>query len=281
MKVETFYPQNSILREHIEYYYFLKTNSSDFNDNYYAFPNTLQSLNIHKNAECEIKPHFTGVFESTKNNYLTIVQGRYELPLLVNLKGKLDKVTIIFKPLGLNHFINSSFKQVAGTDSQVFTEWESLNYKKFLYEFYKIPEQVKRVDLLEDFLLTQYQSFKEAETLQIILDRLTDFDNEYSIEEIAASLSINPRTLSRLFNKHLGISPIGFKKIARFRHSLKNKIFSDQLKTLTEIGYESNFYDQAYFVKIYKSLTGNNPSKFFNSIEKLADNQLIFEFINK
>ena len=110
---------------------------------------------------------------------------------------------------------------------------------------------------------------------------LSDLENDYSINEIAGALSINTRKLNRLFDAHLGINPIAFKKIIRFRHSLKNKLFSSHFKTLTEIGYESNFYDQSYFVKIYKNLTGKNPSKFFNSIEKLADNQLIFEFINK
>lgn len=135
--------------------------------------------------------------------------------------------------------------------------------------------------LLEAFLLTIYKPFKEEEIFQKALNQLTDFENEYSIEEIARSISLNVRTFNRLFDKHVGISPVGFKKIARFRHSMKNKLFSNRFKTLTEIGYESNFYDQSYFNKIYKNITGKNPSKFFNSVEKLADDQLIFEFLNK
>ena len=117
--------------------------------------------------------------------------------------------------------------------------------------------------------------------MQTALNQLTNFENETSIEEIAQSLSLNIRTFNRLFHRHFGISPVAFRKIARFRHSMKNKLFSDKFKTLTEIGYESNFYDQSYFINIYKNLTGNNPSKFFESIEKLADDRLIFKFIKK
>ncbi len=281
MNLQTFYPQNSVLKQHIEYYYFLKTDSPDFNSTYYAFPNTLQALNIHKNASCEIKPNFTKIYESQENKYLTIAQGFYDLPLLVNLKGRLDKITIVFKPLGLNHFIEKSLKEAAGNDSQIFADWESENYTKFLDDFYETTELHERINLLEKFLQAQYQPFAEAEILQKVLDLLTGFNDEYSMEEIAARVSVKTRTLNRLFDKNFGISPIAFRKIARFRHSLKNKIFNTQFKTLTEIGYESNFYDQSYFVKMYKNLTGNNPSKFFNSIEKLADNQLIFEFISK
>ena len=281
LHVETFYPQNPLLKNYVEYFYFLKSDEPEFNKTYYAFPNILQSFNIHKNAECEIKPHFTGISENQKNKYFTIVQGYYEQPLLVNLKGRLDKVTIVFKPLGLNHFINSRFKEIAGKPSRVFTDWDGGEYTDFLEAFYQTKDNKKRVNRLEGFLLSKFKTFGEKEILQEALNGLTDFGNERSIEKIAQSLNLNVRTFNRLFDKHFGISPVAFKKIARFRHSMKNKLFSEQVKTLTAIGYESNFYDQSYFIKMYKNLTGNNPSKFFNSIEKLANDQLIFEFINK
>ncbi len=129
--------------------------------------------------------------------------------------------------------------------------------------------------------LSKFKTLDEEDILQKAVNGLTDFENERSIEKIAQGITLNVRTFNRLFDKHIGISPVAFKKIARFRYSMKNKLFSDRVKTLTAIGNESNFYDQSYFIKMYKSLTGNNPSKFFNSIEKLADDQLIFEFINK
>jgi len=282
MQIDTLYPTSPILKRHIEYYYFLKTNSSDFNNTYYSFPNTLQSFNIHKNASCEIKTSFTRVYEDKANPYVTIVQGKYELPLLVHLKGRLDKVTIIFKPLGINQFINKTFAEVAAEECQVFTEWENdKEYIAFLSAFYKTNNNTERVLLLENFLLSRYYYKSESEVLQKPINQLMDFDKEYTIEEIAENISMNTRSFNRLFNKHVGITPISFRKIARFRHSLKNKLFSNRFKTLTEIGYESNFYDQSYFIRMYKSLTGDNPSNFFSSIEKLGDDQLIFRFIKK
>ena len=110
---------------------------------------------------------------------------------------------------------------------------------------------------------------------------LNDFSKEVSIGEISRNFSLTGRTLDRVFKKHLAISPVGFRKIARFRHSLKNKLFKNEFDTLTKIGYESNFYDQSYFIKVYKNFTGQNPKTFFNSIEKLADDKLIFKFIKK
>ncbi len=281
MLIQTFYPQNPLLKNHIEYYYFLKTDSPCFNTTYYSFPNTLHSFNIHKYADCEIKPNFTHLYESKKNKYFTVVQGYYELPLLVNLSGRLDKVTILFKPLGLNHFINKPFNEVVGKPSRIFTEWDNSEYFTFLDAFYKTDDNKKRVLLLETFLQTIYKPLEKENLFQKALNQLTDFENDRSIQEIARNLSFNIRTFNRLFYKYFGISPGAFKKIARFRHSMKNKLFGNQFKTLTEIGYESNFYDQSYFIKMYKNLTGKNPSKFFKSVERLADDRLIFQFISK
>ncbi|MEP7144924.1 MAG: helix-turn-helix domain-containing protein [Ferruginibacter sp.] len=282
MNIQTFYPENPVLKKHIEYYYFLKTDSDNFTSTYYAFPNPLQSLNIHKYACCDINSHSTIVYGDKKCKYLLIVQGQHELPLFVQLKGILDKITILFKPLGLNHFIQKSLIEIAGEPSQVFTDWhEDKNFKKFLASFYGTDDHIKRIAVLENYLLSRYHSLGEEAILQQAINLLTDFDIEYSIAEIADKAGMNDRSFNRMLNKHLGISPVGFRKIARFRHSLENKLFEEKFKTLTEIGYESNYYDQSYFHKMYKKLTGQNPLKFFNSIEKLADDRLIFKFVNK
>lgn len=282
MDIQTFYPINPVLKNYIEYYYFLKTNSDDFTSTYYAFPNLLQPFNIHKYASCNINSHSTVVSGQKKNKYLMIVQGKHELPLFVQLKGSLDKITILFKPLGLNHFIQNSLIEVAGKPSQVFTGWyNDKNCKPFLDSFYGIKDNAERVTVLETYLLSRYRLLHEEAILQQAVHLLTDFNFEYSIDEIAKRTCVSVRSFNRIFIKHLGISPVGYRKIARFRHSLKNRLFNNQLKTLTEIGYESNYYDQSYFHKMYKKLTGQNPKRFFSTIEKLADDQLIFKFVNK
>ncbi len=86
-----------------------------------------------------------------------IVQGQHELPLFVHLKGTLDKITILFKPLGLNHFIQNSIIKIAGEPSQVFTDWdEDKNCKKFLFSFYSTDNFIERIAVLENYLLSRY-----------------------------------------------------------------------------------------------------------------------------
>ncbi|MCR8561319.1 helix-turn-helix domain-containing protein [Mucilaginibacter sp. BJC16-A38] len=281
-QLHTFYPEDPLLKKYIDYYYFLKTDDDSFYSSYYSFPNVAYSLNIHKSVSCAIDGHTISVKNDPGNDYLCILQGKYNVPIFVKLQGRLDKITISFKPLGLNHFIKPTLDEVAPKPSQVFTNWQNHpSYNTFMQAFFESGSPVARLRLLEKFLLAQYRPLIEEPLLERSLKMLTDFDHEYTIAEIASSLMLSDRTFNRLFHKHFAISPVAFRKIARFRHSLNNKLFSQQFGSLTEIGYKSNFYDQAYFIKVYREITGENPSRFFDSITKLADDRLIFKFIRE
>ena len=281
MQVETFYPVDRELKTCIEYYYFLKSNSADFISEYFVFPNTLQALNIHKNINYDIINNAVSVKGIKKSNFVMLLQGRRNNPLHVQLKGKLNKITIIFKPLGLNHFIKSPFDKVSAKHTQLFFEWENHEeHHDFLVNFFNESNSVRRIEILEKYLLLHYHALDNKDMLEQSLILLSDFENELSIEEIAGNINLTTRTFNRVFKQNMGISPIGYKKIARFRHSLKKKLFNRQSEKLTKIGYNSNFYDQSYFTKMYKKLTLLPPSKFFKEINKLAENQLILKFIN-
>lgn len=282
MDISTFYPQHETLKKQVDYYYFLKADSPDFNTTYYAFPNINVPLSLHRSATCEIKAHYTGVQAIKNGSSMALIQRSYQTPLLVNLKGAIDKVTICFKPLGISPFIRQPFSEIAPVDSQVFMTWEQYPaYRPLQDAFFSTDDNRERVSLLENFLLSVYKPSEGYALIEQAITWLSDFGEDYSIEDIAGKLGLTPRSFNRLFHKHMSISPVAWKKIARFRHSLKNKLFNAQFKKLTEIGYASNFYDQAYFIKVYNKLTGSNPTAFFNSVEKLAEDNLIFRFVKE
>ena len=130
-------------------------------------------------------------------------------------------------------------------------------------------------------MLKIYHPLENEELLERSIGLLTDFAKEKTIKNIADEIGLNVRTFNRIFTENIGISPVGFKKIARFRHSINNRFFNEQFQRLTDIAYNSNFYDQSYFINIYKQLTGSNPKLFFNQVEKVGDDKLLFQFLNR
>jgi len=276
-----FQPKHILLRKHISYYYFLRTTDS-FETKYYAFPHTHTVLNIHRRANFEIKNYHTRVYADAAVEYNACVQGIREYPLLADLQGQLDKITLLFKPLGLNCFGIPYFGDAYPKPSMIFTAWDDhVLYPKFLSDFYATDNIEERRDVLEAFLLAMYVSPGISDVLFEAIELLNNFDKPISIDKICEQLDVNVRTFYRLFKKHMGVSPVTYRKVARFRHSLQSKIFDTSLKRLTDIAYKSNYYDQAYFNKMYRSLTGSNPQRFFKKIDSFADDRLIFEFMEK
>ena len=281
MEVKTYYPKHPILKEHIAYYYFLEEDSS-FSSSYYAFPQTLQSFNIHKGAKGFFSEGLAEVKANGDNTFQTIIQGKFLTPLRVELTGPINKITIVFKPLGINQFLPHSFQKLAPLHSQVFTAWNADPfYKEFLKAFFSTFHLEKRIELLESYLITKFQPLPQTALLQKVITYLTDFDNAMPIPAIADRLALTEKTLNRTFQKHLGITPVSYRKIARFRHALSNRILLQEFTSLTSLGYESNFYDQAYFTNIYKQLTGESPKRFFKSMQLHADQNLVFRHIEE
>ena len=99
MNVEHHQPQNKTLQKHIEYYYFLKTDKSNFETKYYAFPHIFTPLNTYKNAEIKIQHYANSVFETKQNSHISVIQGMRKQPFLLQLKGKIDGFTIVFNRL--------------------------------------------------------------------------------------------------------------------------------------------------------------------------------------
>ena len=277
--IKTYYPVSPLLKKYIQYYYFMQS-GKDLDTSYFVFPNTNISLNIHKNVSHSVTGNHVEISGSNKKNTLAILMGMRELPVLVNLKGKLDKITIVFHPLGINHFFNEPYLTIATGTNRVLNTWnDNSHYNDFIKAFYATDDQLERISLLEKFLLSVYHPVPAAEQLTKSIQLLTDFKEERTISEIAKLTGVSERSFCRSFYKETGVSPVKFKKIARFRHSLQNKLLNAEFQRLTEIAYASNFYDQAYFINIYKQLTHKNPTQFFRDINQLADDNLILSFI--
>jgi AraC-like DNA-binding protein len=72
-------------------------------------------------------------------------------------------------------------------------------------------------------------------------------------------LFISQSPFEKRFRKVVGTTAKKFASIVRFNSVLDNLSKS---KSLTEICYENNFFDQAHFIKDFKQFTGDTPENF-------------------
>lgn len=72
-----------------------------------------------------------------------------------------------------------------------------------------------------------------------------------------------------------GVSPKQLGKLIRLQTALK-MLLNQQSENLTDIAYNSEYFDQAHFIKDFREFTGINPKEFITH-ENLALSALFYK----
>jgi AraC-like DNA-binding protein len=82
------------------------------------------------------------------------------------------------------------------------------------------------------------------------------------------------RKLERLFQASIGLSPGKYLQIVRLHHFLSIVRSKQVLESLTMVGLESGYYDQAHLIHHFKQTTGMTPTQYLLSANPLTVNLL-------
>lgn len=107
----------------------------------------------------------------------------------------------------------------------------------------------------------------------IQLNQLTEYIQAHKgnvqVKELAAHFNCSSKTVERLFNKTLGISPKGYIRMVRFWNILKYKQLNPD-HTSVECAYAMGFYDENHFYKELNKIVPKYTKELLNKeFEKL------------
>ncbi|OPC37035.1 helix-turn-helix domain-containing protein [Elizabethkingia miricola] len=248
---ETFKPENPIIKKYVNYYYLDIKPDNEINE-FQCFPHLNNTISIYKSHT-----RLGGgemVFEQTAPPFQIFTPIR---TTVLNIKqlGKVERIVIIFHPLGIQQFYkNLDFSEYI-TDYEFFTQTE-------LRKIFSLYATDLLTSLLDSFLEERFEKFEN-----IILDKSIEYIfryyEEFSVTELSNELQISRQHLNRLFQQHLGVSVKKLHEIVLFRQTINKKLFEKSNGSFTQLAYEFNFNDQSHFNKTYKNLTANSPKSFF------------------
>lgn len=267
MKLEFYKPQNKTLAKYIEGYYFIAPDGNSNKLNYWTFPNNFFILSVNQNAEIGFEDEKITIQPSKEKNIAADFVSRYHKPLEIIYTTSVDEITIYFKPLGINHFLPEAERILKLGKMADFNPFEDFKFK--MEEIFSIQNREKQIGLLEGYWLSKLNERSLALTPEI----LNDVESDLKIDEIAQKNNFSRQHLNKLFLKYIGKSPSEYRKIHRFRNSL---IKQKNSKNLTELSYETAFYDQSHLIKDFKSLTNNSPNSFFKKVDTNKENIWLF-----
>ncbi|MCU0426347.1 MAG: helix-turn-helix domain-containing protein [Candidatus Kapabacteria bacterium] len=195
-------------------------------------------------------------------------------PCSVKQERACHALGIRFRPGGAYPFFGVPMNELTQNVIDIEALWGASEVERFRERLWAASSPAAQCLVAVNTLLEKAgQNLQMNNTVEIALKYVLGME-EPSIRNIATTIGISHKHLLRQFDKFVGINPKALARIQRFQRSLKllkyradtEFVAPSQRLSLTEIAYESAYYDQSHFVHDFESFTGMNPTDYLQSI---------------
>jgi AraC-like DNA-binding protein len=189
---------------------------------------------------------FTGVF-----THFTTIEYLSQTP-------EHQQVGVVFKPAGaypLTQDNMADYKNIA-------VDFYSNPKIKTIYEqLGEISSPQLRIAFLNQSLIPIYQ---KNQVSNICADLITYISSNPNIttDEIIRHTVYSQQHLNRILGKYAGMNIKGFQKISRIQRAKQLINLENSNLNLTDIAYQTSYYDQAHFIHDFQEMIGFNPKTF-------------------
>jgi AraC-like DNA-binding protein len=178
---------------------------------------------------------------------------------LIEGKGKVFGVK--FKPGGFYPFVKSP---VSPFTDRVFCLRDVFDVDESALEeaILSLNDDAALIKQTEHFLRARLPEQDETVTLinQIIECIIAD-RTITRVDDVLNRLNLNKRTLQRLFNQYVGVSPKWV--IKRYRlHEAAEQLENGNAVDLPRLALDLGYFDQPHFIKDFKTLVGRTPTDY-------------------
>ncbi len=194
-----------------------------------------------------------------------MVLGQTIEPFYIEPTGYVNTFAIRFYPYGFANFVTIPIKTLANKETSIEILFEKQTAEKLEQDIIQANNTEQRIKLIEDFLLKKLGEQTTVDNIvKSTIHTLLETKGNTSISAILKEDPAKRRQLERKFVKQIGISPKQLGKVIRLQSALK-LLLNKEGENLTNIAYESEYYDQAHFIKDFKEFTGVSPSAFLGN----------------
>lgn len=262
MEVQFYKPVSEALHKYIEGFYFVTQKEIHQPEIYWTFPNNFCIAAVYQNTSLVLGHNKIVVASSREDTIASSLVSRYVHPIEIIQHDITEEITIYFKPLGLNHFVNNI--RPFYTDAMIHFD-PSPDYRPLMKEVFNASGRAEQIRQLESYWLSRLVQ-KELSLLESII---ADIQSDLKINDIAQKNHISRQYLNKIFTQQVGKTPSEFRKIHRFRAAIAER---QKARNFTELSHLVRFYDQSHFIRDFKNFTRLNPMDFFSKVDTEKEN---------
>jgi len=170
-------------------------------------------------------------------------------------------VGVKFKPGGFYPFLQKPVSTITG-GSLGFEELFGVRSGPFEDEVLQQPDDermVKRVETFLDERLPERDS--NVELVSGMVKAIQDDRTVVKVEDAVSLTGMNKRTMQRLFDRYVGVSPKSV--IQRWRlHDAAERIDRGEVRDWLDLSVELGYYDHSHFIRDFRSIVGLSPEEY-------------------
>ncbi len=250
MRFEKFIPTDQ-LKPYIKYFV---VSENEFENEYKVFPSSGLVIGF------QYRGQLATVHENTENKLTSAgITGITDAYKVFKNSAGIGTLLVYFTETGFTHFASHPANELFNLSLSLDDVFDRNRVNEVEEKLTIATTDTHRIKIIEQFLVSQ---LKDIETDKLIVEAVKliyQTNGTIRIKELNEKLSISQSPFEKRFRKVVGTTAKKFASIVRFNTVLDHLNTS---KSLTEICYENNFFDQAHFIKDFKQFTGDTPENF-------------------
>jgi len=210
-------------------------------------------------------PSIHVVFQRGSSRVVGVVTGRFS----ILLRDKDGVFGIKFLPGAFYPFLGSPVSRIRNKMLRL-DEIFDVDVHKLEDTIMSQTEDYKMIELAEAFLRQRLPGRDEkVPEVRRIVDRIMIDREITSVDDVVDRTGLNKRALQRLFSRYVGVSPKWVIKRYRLLEAAE-QLASNQAADLSRLAVDLGYFDQAHFIKDFKSIVGKSPVEYAKSLHLAA-----------
>jgi len=277
MRIKVYSPSNPLLKKYIQCIYILTHTTEEKPAKYITFPSIFTIVSISEKSKTINKGNKLIIEQCDDNKVETHLVSDFNKPVYVHYEGKINEITILFKPLAINSFLEHELNHYNTSNFSEFLPFG--DYRDAMIKILSLQNDTEKIEAVESYWLSKLIGFQHNFLETVLSEMMCEKNDAVTITELCEKNAISRTTLNKHFGRHICKTPSQFKKILRFRNAV-NKYSSDNGRNnLTDIAYGVDYFDQSHMIREFKSVTGLSPKVFFEKTTALEKKQIHWLFL--